>query len=85
MNIYSLWVDLCIMGADVQNLYSDISPHFYFVGVTKEMLLRDLPVSSCVSVYKGLFIYWKQQEVKVVKMIKRSIVLTLLPILQNPQ
>lgn len=72
MNIYSLWVDLCIMEADLQNLYSDIYPHFYFVGVTKELILRDLPVSSCVSVYKGLFIYWKQQEVKAVRRIKKK-------------
>lgn len=59
------------MEADLQNLYSDIYPHFYFVGVTKEIILRDLPVSSCVSVYKGLFIYWKQQEVKAVRRIKK--------------
>lgn len=71
MNIYSLWVDLCIMETDVQNLYSDISPHFCFVGVTKETILWDLPVSACMSVYEDLFIYWMQQEVKAVRRIKK--------------
>lgn len=51
MNVYSFWVNLCsIMGANVQDLYSDFSPHLYFVSVIEEMILRDLVVSPCVSV-----------------------------------
>ena len=74
MNVYSLWVNLfSIMGADVQNLYSDISPCFYFVGVTEETILRDLAVSSCMSVQEGLFIQWEQQEVKAMRRIKKLI------------
>lgn len=55
MNIYSLWVNLCsIMGADVQNLYSDTSPCFYFIGVTEETILRDSAVTTCIILHVTL-------------------------------
>lgn len=34
------------MRADAQNLCLDISPHFYFIGVTEEKLPRDLAVTT---------------------------------------
>lgn len=46
-NEYCLWINLCgIMRADAQNLCLDISPDFYFIGVTEEMLPRDLAVTT---------------------------------------
>lgn len=47
--------DLCsIMRAAAQTLHSDLSPHFYYSGVTGEMILKNLAVTTCIILYVSL-------------------------------